>query len=88
MHTAFECLGVFTAAAVLDFAHLRWTAANVGGSSLQCAGWSTVVGAVGLLSIAGALSGWYAGLAYCCGGFVGSYASAYLSRKRRMQSIG
>ena len=78
-----ELFGVFTAAALADFAWLRWQAAADRGALAATPAWSVAVAALGLVGLGGALRGpWYV-LAYLAGNAAGSCAAAYFHRRSR-----
>lgn len=79
-------VGVFTAVAVLDYAVLAWTSSGPGQTPARAAGWSVIVGGLGLVGLHGALDSVSGALVYLGGGAVGSWLYAYLHARRRTKS--
>lgn len=77
-----ELFYVFAAAAVLDFAWLRWSSSAHAGRVLSSALWAVLVGLLGLIGLTGALRGLEPAIAYLAGlGFGSGLAAWYQSRR-------
>ena len=78
-----ELFGVFTAAALADFAWLHWHAAADRGALWATPAWSVIVAALGLVGLGGALRGAWHVLAYLAGNAAGSWLAAWLHQRPR-----
>lgn len=78
-----ELFGTFAAAALLDFAWLRWTTSAASGTPLATASWGVAIGALGLAGLSGALTGPVGVISYLAGLGVGSFTAAYLHQRSR-----
>ena len=76
-----QLFGTFAAAALLDFAWLRWTASAASGALLATPAWAIAIGGLGLVGLNGALTGPVGVIAYLAGLGAGSFAAAWLHQR-------
>lgn len=78
---ALQYIGLFVATCAFEFAYIRWMRSIANSAAHVVAHWGTLVSALSILGIGGAINlpcGW---IPYLAGVWVGGYVTTYLAKR-------